>query len=454
MLAPSRTNTARARSLAAAALLLLGSTPAVGILSCPGDCNRDNHVGVDELITGVNIALGSDSAEACAASDVDRDGHTAIDELVGSVARALDGCPYPHDHELRLNQLQVVGSHNSFHIRPRDLLYDTICTTLGACIEAWDYTHSPLDQQFDTEGVRQIELDVFADPEGGLYANRDALRLLGMDPASGIPALDEPGFKVLHIQDIDFETTCVTFVECLQVVKAWSDAHPGHVPMMILVEGKEDVLPSLFGLNFTIPVPIRDPELDLLDAEIRSVFPPAQLITPDDVRGSRARLEEAVRLDGWPTLGETRGRILFALDNGGAVKAAYTAGHPSLAGRILFTSAEPGEDEAAFVKLNDPVTDFAHIQELVADGFIVRTRADSDTVEARSGDTSKRDTAIASGAQWVSSDYPVPDPRLDTGYQVTIPMGMPAACNPISAPSSCTSLDIENPSYLVSAVGP
>ena len=38
---------------------------------------------------------------------------------------------------------------------------------------------------------------------------------------------------------------------------------------------------------------------------------------PDDVRGSRATLEEAVLQDGWPTLRESRGKILFTLDNGG-----------------------------------------------------------------------------------------------------------------------------------------
>ncbi len=75
-----------------------------------------------------------------------------------------------------------------------------------------DYTHIPLQEQFDTQGIRQIELDIFDDPEGGLYANRPALALLGEDPASGIPELDEPGLKVLHVQEIDFETTCYTFV--------------------------------------------------------------------------------------------------------------------------------------------------------------------------------------------------------------------------------------------------
>jgi Phosphoinositide phospholipase C, Ca2+-dependent len=168
------------------------------------------------------------------------------------------------------------------------------------------------------------------------------------------------------------------------------------------------------------------------------------------VRGDRATLEEAIRKDGWPTLDESRGKILFTLDNGGADKAAYTEGHPSLRGRIMFTSSEPPEAEAAFVKLNGPIEDFDRIQDLVACGYIIRTRADSPDgeMQGRTGDTMQRDAAIASAAQFVSTDYPVPNPDFGSGYQVTIPMGMPARCNPISAPPNCTSLDIENPDLL------
>lgn len=354
---------------------------------------------------------------------------------------------YPRDGELRLNQMQVLGSHNSYHIEPQPALFSLLLAFSEPLARSFEYTHLPLAEQFATQGIRQIELDVFTDPEGGLYATRAGQRAATGDGASGVPALDQPGLKVLHVQDIDFETTCFTLVECLTDVRSWSEANPGHAPLTILVEVKDDEIPDP-GLGFVIPLPFGAADLDALDAEIRSVFAPGQLITPDDVRGDRETLEEAVLTDGWPTLGESRGKILFALDNGGDKKALYTAGHPSLRGRVLFTSAEPGEDEAGFVKLNDPIADGARIRDLVGRGFIVRTRADGDTVQARSGDVTQRDAAIASGAQFVSTDYPVPDPDFGTGYMVEIPGGTPARCNPISAPPACTSLDIENPSAL------
>ena len=417
--------------------------------SCAGDCDRSGDVTVDELVTGVRVAEGSLTADACEQLDRDGSGRASIDELIDAVAQALSGCP---DQRLRLNHMQVVGSHNSYHIQPQEPLFSAIIDFEPAIAVVWEYTHLPLDEQFDQLGVRQIELDVFADPAGGLFSSPAGLRFANDDQALTIAGLDEPGFKVLHVQDIDFETTCQTFVACLETIQAWSRAHPGHVPLMVLIEAKDDVIPDPLDLGFLTPVFIGPDELDEIDEEIRSVFPPSELITPDDVRGERATLEQAVSEDGWPTLGEARGRVLFALDNGGDKRDAYVAGHPSLNGRVMFTSSPPGEAEAGFIKLNDPIADFDRIQELVAAGFIVRTRADSDTLQARSGDTTQRDAAIESGAQFVSTDYPISNPDFGTGYQVEMPGGMPARCNPVSAPQPCESLDIEDPAYLAGHV--
>lgn len=347
---------------------------------------------------------------------------------------------YPLDDTLRLNQIQVLGSHNSYHIRPQGRLGRALP------IQDWQYTHLPLGEQFATQGIRQIELDIFADPEGGMYAHPIGAMRVG-DPFD-VPALLLPGLKVLHVQDLDFQSTCWTFVECLTAVKRWSDANPEHVPITILIEAKDDVIDDLPGLPpLTVPIEFDSAQLDAVDEEILSVFPIEQIITPDEVRGTHATLEEAVTTDGWPTLGESRGRVLFALDNGGRIKAAYLDGHPSLEGRILFTDSSPGVPEAAFVKRNGPLGNVEAIQALVAAGFIVRTRADGDTSEARGGDTRQRDAAIASGAQFVSTDYPVPDPDFGTGYFVEIPGGMPARCNPVNAPPECTALDVENPAF-------
>ena len=343
---------------------------------------------------------------------------------------------------VHLNEIQVLGSHNSFHIRPYEPLWSALLAFLPIFYQI-DYTHIPLDQQFSTQGIRQIELDVWADPAGGHYANRVVMDLFDLPIESGIPALSQPGIKVIHTIDVDFETTCYTLIECLTVVKTWSDAHPGHLPIGIMIEAKDDMTPDPLGLGFVEPVPFDATQYDALDAEIRSVFPPEKLITPDDVRRDYPTLEDAVLDFGWPTLGESRGKVMFALDNEGGARQTYLAGHPSLAGRVLFTSAAPGNDDAAFIKMNNAKPSQADITARVAAGYVIRTRADADTEEARVNDTTTREAALTSGAQWVSTDYPVPNPDFGTGYFVEIPDGHPARCNPINAGYGCRSTALE-----------
>lgn len=348
---------------------------------------------------------------------------------------------YLRDGELKLNDLQVIGSHNSYHQRMPAQATQVLRQFIADTVKTLDYEHPPLPEQFADQGIRQIELDVFADPQGGHYAKRAGASLVGL-PVDADPEMQEPGFKVFHIQEIDIASSCLTFVACLQQVKQWSDANPEHVPVAILVEAKDTPIPDPLNLGFAVPLPIGAAEFDALDAEIRSVFPADRLITPDTVRASRATLEEAVLADGWPTLGQSRGKVMFMLDNGDK-RALYAEGHPSLRGRVMFTSAEPGEPEAAFVKRNGPVGNEAEIADLVRKGYVVRTRSDADTEQARSGDTTMREAAFASGAQWVSTDYVDPDPAVGTDFSVRFPGGGTVRCNPILLPAGCVATDIE-----------
>jgi hypothetical protein len=95
------------------------------------------------------------------------------------------------------------------------------------------------------------------------------------------------------------------------------------------------------------------------------------------------------------------------------------------------------------LKLNDPIGQFEQIQAAVAAGYMVRTRADENTSEARTNSTERRDMAIASGAQFISTDYPEPNPAFST-YSVSIPGGDPARCNPVFAPPGCKATKIED----------
>jgi hypothetical protein len=387
-------------------------------------------------------------AAACSGSD---DDDASTPATATSTTTAADAA-YPLDDTLRLNDIQVLGSHNSYHVQADPAIFAALQGFAPDVASTLEYSHPPLDEQFDAEGIRQIELDVWPDPDGGRYAHPKGPEIVN-EAFTPDPAMLEPGLKVFHVQDIDFRSTCPTFVACLTVVRDWSQAHPGHVPIMIEVEVKADPVPAPASLGFVVPPPITADDLDTIDTEIRSVFDDDELLTPDDVRGDADSLEDVVTTDGWPTLGEVRGQVLFTLDNEGELRDLYVEGHPGLRDRVLFTSSPRGTPEAGFLKLNDPIGDADEIRQAVADGYVVRTRADADTVQARSGDTSMRDAALASGAQWVSTDYPVDDARFAPDYSVSMPGGTPARCNPVREPDGCTPTDVEDPDALGGPAG-
>lgn len=68
-------------------------TPPITDYVCPGDCNRDRTVMINEVVTGVNIALDRAGVDTCIQADVDRDGSVHVNELVASVNSILRGCP-------------------------------------------------------------------------------------------------------------------------------------------------------------------------------------------------------------------------------------------------------------------------------------------------------------------------------------------------------------------------
>jgi hypothetical protein len=108
----------------------------------------------------------------------------------------------------------------------------------------------------------------------------------------------------------------------------------------------------------------------------------------------------------------------------------------------MFVNAPEDSPAAAYLTLNEALTDTAHITKDVEVGYLVRTRADADTVEARANDTARRDKALASGAQYVSTDYMQPDARFGP-YQARMPKGFVAACNPQRHPERCAGIPVE-----------
>lgn len=360
---------------------------------------------------------------------------------------------------LPINHLQVLGTHNSYsqgvdpriramlekavpsmskmvaampeEARRRFLVAHPNDVSLG---EALSYSHPSLTEQLDL-GVRALEIDINADPKGGAYADPAAYRLLRQQGITDLlpfdaAALRQPGLKVLHIPDIDFRSSCPTFRGCLEEMKAWSDAHPGHVPIFVMIEAKVQAVPLLPGA--ITPPPFTAEIYAEMDSTIRDVIGRDKLIVPDDVRGGRETLEQAVLAGEWPTLGAARGKFVFQLitATGRDGASAYLEGHPGLAGRVAFLDSEPGRDYAAFILSDNALVNGAQIREQVAKGYIVRSRADIETWEAKANDMTRANATFASGAQIVSTDYIKPGNAYGTPYVVTLPGGGPARVRP------------------------
>ncbi|KAF2457294.1 acid phosphatase [Lineolata rhizophorae] len=346
-----------------------------------------------------------------------------------------------------MNSVQVVGTHNSYH-REMSKAEKSVFQQVKEDPTNYLYSHAALPDQFEYQSVRSLELDVYPDSQGGLYSTPLIRRMAGLS-YPGDPSMNQSGVKVFHVADADVRSTCYTLIECLTQVRSWSQGNPGHVPIPIMLEFKssEEQIEELGGV---VSEPWETDALDGIDGEIRSVFEPEELITPDDLRRPDMSLEESVLEFGWPALREARGKVFFLMDNNptnGSVRDFYRAdGRESLQGRVIFTNSNPGEPDAAFLKRNDPLGDnLALIQSLVAQGYWVRTRADEPVEMVQKGNTAMRDAAFQSGAQIVSTDFPAVGlaARWDSNYVAMLSGAMVARCNPINAPSYCRDRTLE-----------
>ncbi|MBB5711808.1 Ca2+-dependent phosphoinositide-specific phospholipase C [Sphingomonas xinjiangensis] len=335
--------------------------------------------------------------------------------LTLTLLASLPASPTP---DLRIDQMQVIGSHNSYRPYPSP---ETRARIQAASPKDWPslaYGHPPLEKQF-ARGIRQIEIDVAPDPNGGAYAG-----LFANSAPAVRAAMGEPGAKVLHIPGVDMESHCPTFRACLGKLRRWSEQHPGHPPMFVLVNTGD-----AGGARFDAA------NLASLDDDIRRVMGSDHIITPDDVRGPAETLRAAVTSDhAWPTLARGAGRFMFVLDGSGAHEEAYRSGHPSLRARAMFGFFGEAEAEAAIFNIQDPRAEAEHIRHLVAQGFLVRTRADEGLAEPRAHDGRRLAAAIASGAQWISSDlYEGASNPEHLVYRAAFPGGALTRCNPATA---------------------
>ena len=322
-----------------------------------------------------------------------------------------------------MNQIKVLGSHNSYRritdpgiLKTIHLVDPFYKHTLSPAMRL-EYDHISIDSQLEVFGLRSFELDIYNDPIGGRYYNRQGNALRAKATSSNIPALLQPGMKVMHIADIDYNTNYYTFKEAIYKIKNWSLLHPTHLPIYVIVELKEDGIGDrlkLAGFKSTIKFDIN--AIIALKNEIEEVFSPilSQIVYPDFIRKDYHSLREAIIDSGYPLLSEVRGKIIFILMTNQSLNKELCNTFPSYRTLPFFTFTTPSNEEAVFIKYDNPILDFDKIKTLVKAGYIVRTRSDVETEEARNNDYSMFYLANESSAQIISTDYY--QPYKKTGF--------------------------------------
>ncbi|MFT4284503.1 MAG: Ca2+-dependent phosphoinositide-specific phospholipase C [Protaetiibacter sp.] len=307
--------------------------------------------------------LGGDDVRAQAAR-MQQERERAVAAVPSGDTHAFDELPY--------GELQLVATHNSYNRAPTWLQTAVIRLVEPGEADALQYDHTTLTEQLDA-GIRSFELDARWDGER---------------------------FWSVHVPLVGNRATAPDLALGFEEIALWSQRHPDHLPISIMVEVKHDYT-------------FLDPHLKDFDAEAADALDAlatarlgGRLFSPGDLDGGA-----------WPTVGELRDRVLLYFGDNEGVRELYLDGHPGLAGRALFTSSKTGAADARFAIIDDPSDPL--VATALANGVIVRTRADAD-LETGAG---RRDAALASGAQIVSTDFPPSEPQQGTGYSVAFPNG-------------------------------
>ncbi|MPM66338.1 hypothetical protein SDC9_113245 [bioreactor metagenome] len=202
--------------------------------------------------------------------------------------------------------------------------------------------------------------------------------------------------RVCHIPIFDMNSSCYDLKTALKEIKMWSDNNPSHLPITILIE------PKVAFLNEgTIFHQFSLADAKLLDTDLAEGLGDS-LYTPQDMMKGYTSFTQLRETIGSVPLEETLGKVLVIF-HPSAVTNDYYAADESLMTQKMFPSVSPDKENALFVLENDPYSE--NIASLVAQNYIVRTRADSFLFYSNE----KREKAVESGAQIISSDYPPSD---------------------------------------------
>ena len=275
-----------------------------------------------------------------------------------------------NDETIKLNDIKMLASHNSY--KKNSTALGRFFVKLGSSkaeADALNYEYKTLTDQFRA-GIRSMEFDL---------------------------RLRKTQFTLTHVPLVDNSSVAPDFSMALEEIALYSLNNPNHVPIIILMEIKDDWMILDHALQ-----KIDQDKLIILNTLIKEKLG-ERLFQPHELIEENKTLKETINESGWPSLSSLRGKVIMVLHPGGFT-SEYVDIDPTLLELAMFPSVYADQvtrDYTAFVVENNPES--TQIPVLINQNYIVRTRIDSDLYFTNE----LMQSALLSGAQILTSDYTI-----------------------------------------------
>ena len=288
---------------------------------------------------------------------------------------------------IKFNELRYIATHNSYKnesVSELKMWYGIVSRLTFGYIpdNGGEFSLPALSDQLDS-GIRSFEIDLEVMHKDG-----------------------ETSFVCIHSPVLDMTTNSYDFSLAIKEIKLWSDAHPGHLPITIIVEPKVAMLPMIDMDIFTFKNALA------LDAMLKEELG-EKLFTPAEMLRDYADFTAMRKADDWPEVSEMLNRILVLM-HPTVVTKLYINNDRTMKSQVMFPMMRVFERNnrfAAFLVENDPGKAEKRSNTLIdEEKFIIRTRPDS------YGNIKPDDrvAALRSEAQILSTDYPSIDEVNDS----------------------------------------
>lgn len=292
---------------------------------------------------------------------------------------------------IKFNELSYLATHNSYQTPAVDELkkvYGNLSElTFGlVAAETGDFWSETLTEQLSC-GLRSFETDIETFDRDG-----------------------EISFTCMHSPYIDMTTSCYDFALAMREIAMWSDNNPNHLPITIIIEPK------------TLFIPLEDMKFFNIDyaKEFDKVLRESlgdNLFTPADMLRDYSSFGEMRAADDWCKVEDMLGKVLILMHETD-ITEDYIALDSSLRTQAMFPMLREEDidrDCASFILCNKPEELLEINDEVKAEKIMVRTRADKFTDVS----DERRENAFASGAQIISTDYPVRTDLAENSYYLS-----------------------------------